>query len=139
MRMERLDLAGVTIINDAYNSNPESASRAVREFARFPSTGRRVAVIGDMRELGPTSEAYHRELGRQLAETGIDVVVGVGHECRALLAELGGAKEKHGFESVEEMKPTLDGLIKAGDAVLLKGSRGVGLERVVKWMGERVA
>jgi UDP-N-acetylmuramoyl-tripeptide--D-alanyl-D-alanine ligase len=139
MRMERLDLAGVTIINDAYNSNPESASRAVREFARFPSTGRRVAVIGDMRELGPTSESYHRELGRQLAETGIDVVVGVGHECRALLAELGGAKEKHGFESVEDMKPTLDGLIKAGDAVLLKGSRGVGLERVVKWMGERVA
>jgi len=139
MRMERLDLAGVTIINDAYNSNPESASRAVREFSRFPSTGRRVAVIGDMRELGPTSESYHRELGRQLAQSGIDVIVGVGRECRALLAELDGCKEKHGFESVDEMKPTLDGLIKAGDAVLLKGSRGVGLERVVKWMGERVA
>jgi UDP-N-acetylmuramoyl-tripeptide--D-alanyl-D-alanine ligase len=139
MRMERLDLAGVTIINDAYNSNPESASRAVREFSRFPSKGRRVAVIGDMRELGATSETYHRELGRQLAESGIDVVVGVGRECRALLSELGGRKEQHGFESVEELKPTLDGLIKAGDAVLLKGSRGVGLERVVKWMGERVA
>jgi UDP-N-acetylmuramoyl-tripeptide--D-alanyl-D-alanine ligase len=139
MRMERLDLAGVTIINDAYNSNPESASRAVREFARFPSKGRRVAVIGDMRELGPSSETYHRELGRQLAESGIDVVVGVGRECRALLAELGGRKEQHGFLSVEDMKPTLDGLIQAGDAVLLKGSRGVGLERVVKWMGERVA
>ena len=139
MRMERLDLAGVTIINDAYNSNPESASRAVKEFSRFPSKGRRVAVIGDMRELGPTSESYHRELGRQLAQSGIDVVVGVGRECRALLAELGARPEKHGFESVEEMKSTLDGLIKAGDAVLLKGSRGVGLERVVKWMGERVA
>jgi UDP-N-acetylmuramoyl-tripeptide--D-alanyl-D-alanine ligase len=139
MRMERLDLAGVTIINDAYNSNPESASRAVKEFSRFPSKGRRVAVIGDMRELGPTSESYHRELGRQLAQSGIDVVVGVGRECRALLAELGPCPEKHGFESVEEMKSTLDGLIKAGDAVLLKGSRGVGLERVVKWMGERVA
>ena len=139
MRMERLDLAGVTIINDAYNSNPESASRAVREFSRFPSTGRRVAVIGDMRELGPTSETYHRELGRQLAESGVDVVVGVGRECRALLAELDGRKEKHGFESVDELKPTLDGLIKTGDVVLHKGSRGVGLERVVKWMGERVA
>ena len=139
MRMERLELAGVTIINDAYNSNPESASRAIREFSRFPSTGRRVAVIGDMRELGPTSETYHRELGRQLAESPVDVVVGVGRECRALLSELGGKKEQHGFESVEEMKSTLDGLIKAGDAVLLKGSRGVGLERVVKWMGERVA
>jgi UDP-N-acetylmuramoyl-tripeptide--D-alanyl-D-alanine ligase len=137
MRMERLELAGVTIINDAYNSNPESASRAVREFSRFPSTGRRVAVIGDMGELGSTSETYHRELGRQLADSAVDVVVGVGLECRALLAELQGHKEHCGFESVDEMKPRLDGLIKAGDAVLLKGSRRVGLERVVKWMGER--
>jgi UDP-N-acetylmuramoyl-tripeptide--D-alanyl-D-alanine ligase len=138
MRMERLDLAGVVILNDAYNSNPESASRAVREFSRFPSAGRRIAVIGDMRELGGASESYHRELGRQLAESSVDVVVGVGRECRALLAELGGAHEQHGFLSVEEMRPRLDGLIQTGDAVLLKGSRGVGLERVVKWMGERV-
>lgn len=139
MRMERLDLAGVTIINDAYNSNPESASRAVREFSRFPAFGRRVAVIGDMGELGPTSEGYHRELGRQLAESAVDVVVGVGRECRALLSELDGRKERHGFESVDDLKPSLGGLIKAGDAVLLKGSRRVGLERVVKWMGERTA
>jgi len=139
MRMERLELAGVTIINDAYNSNPESASRAVREFARFPSMGRRVAVIGDMRELGPTSEAYHRELGRQLADSPVDVVVAVGREVRALLAELDGRKESHGFESVEAMKSSLESLIRAGDAVLLKGSRSVGLERVVKWMGERAA
>ncbi len=137
MRMERLELAGVTIINDAYNSNPESASRAVKEFGRFPSKGRRVAVIGDMRELGPTSETYHRELGRQLAESPVDVVVAVGRECRALLAELGGQKENHGFESVDDLRGSLDGLIRPGDAVLLKGSRGIGLERVVKWMGER--
>lgn len=137
MRMERLELAGVTIINDAYNSNPESASRAVREFSRFPSTGRRVAVIGDMGELGSTSETYHRELGRQLADSMVDVVVGVGQECRALLSELGGRKEQHGFESVDDLKPRLDGLVRSGDAVLLKGSRRVGLERVVKWMGER--
>jgi UDP-N-acetylmuramoyl-tripeptide--D-alanyl-D-alanine ligase len=55
MRMERLELAGVTIINDAYNSNPESASRAVREFSRFPSGGRRVAVVREHGERGPTS------------------------------------------------------------------------------------
>lgn len=139
MRMERLELAGVTIINDAYNSNPESASRAVREFSKYPSMGRRVAVIGDMRELGPTSESYHRELGRQLAESAVDVVVGVGREVRALLAELQGHKEHHGFESVDAMKSSLESLIRTGDAVLLKGSRGVGLERVVKWMGERAA
>jgi UDP-N-acetylmuramyl pentapeptide synthase len=52
---------------------------------------------------------------------------------------MGGRKERHGFETVEEMKPRLADLVREGDAVLLKGSRAVGLERVVKWMGERVA
>jgi UDP-N-acetylmuramoyl-tripeptide--D-alanyl-D-alanine ligase len=139
MRMERLSLAGVTILNDAYNSNPESAIRAVREFSRLPAGGRKVAVIGDMRELGPASERYHRELGEVLAGSGVDVVVAVGREARVLLGPVGGRQERHGFETVEEMRPRLAELVREGDAVLLKGSRAVGLERVVKWMGERVA
>jgi UDP-N-acetylmuramoyl-tripeptide--D-alanyl-D-alanine ligase len=139
MRMERLSLAGVTILNDAYNSNPESAVRAVREFAKLPSAGRKVAVIGDMRELGPASPRYHRELGEVLAGSAVDVVVAVGPQARAAIEAMGGRKERHGFETVEEMKPRLADLVREGDAVLLKGSRAVGLERVVKWMGERVA
>lgn len=139
MRMERLDLAGVKIINDAYNSNPESATRAVREFAALDGGLRRVAVIGDMRELGSSSENYHRELGRQLAESGVDVVVGVGRDCRWLLEEVRGRKEAYGFNSVDELRPRLDRLVREGDLVLLKGSRSLGLERVVKWVGERVA
>ena len=139
MRMERLSLAGVTILNDAYNSNPESALRAVREFARFATGGRRVAVIGDMRELGSHSERYHRELGRALAETPVDVVVAVGAEARAMAEEVGPSKQLHRFGSVEDLRPHLGSLIREGDAVLLKGSRSVGLERLVKWMGERVA
>jgi len=139
MRMEPLELAGVTVINDAYNSNPESASRAVREFCRIPAPGRKVAVIGDMLELGGASEEYHRQLGLILAESSVDVVAGVGPRCRALLEALGKGREKHGFESVEEMRPRLGELVRAGDMVLLKGSRAVGLERLVKWLGERVA
>lgn len=139
MRMERLSLAGVTILNDAYNSNPESATRAVREFSRLPAGGRKVAVIGDMRELGSASPRYHRELGEVLAGSAVDVVVAVGLEARALLAVVDGRKEGHGFETVDEMKPRLGDLVREGDSVLLKGSRAVGLERVVKWMGERVA
>jgi UDP-N-acetylmuramoyl-tripeptide--D-alanyl-D-alanine ligase len=139
MRMERLELAGVTILNDAYNSNPESATRAVREFGRFGTRGRRVAVIGDMRELGPSSPAYHRELGALLAGSPVDVVVGVGRECRALLEAVNGTKEKYGFDTVEDLRPRLADLIRPGDAVLLKGSRSIGLERLVKWMGERLA
>jgi UDP-N-acetylmuramoyl-tripeptide--D-alanyl-D-alanine ligase len=139
MRMERLELAGVTIINDAYNSNPESAGRAVREFARIGAAGRRVAVIGDMMELGGDSERYHRELGRLLGETPVDVVVGVGPRCRALLEAVGSRPERHAFDSVDALRPHLAALVREGDAVLLKGSRAVALERVVKWMGERLA
>jgi len=139
MRMERLDLAGVTIINDAYNSNPESATRAIREFSRFASRGRRVAVIGDMLELGARTADYHRQLGELLAGSDVDVVVAVGGQSRTILDAMAGAKERHGFGSVDEMRGGLAALVRAGDAVLLKGSRGVGLERLVKWMGERVA
>ena len=139
MRMERLTLAGVTILNDAYNSNPESALRAVREFGRFETGGRRVAVIGDMRELGEHSARYHRDLGRALAESPVDVVVAVGREAEAVAAEAGPGKELHRFASVEDVRPHLASLVREGDAVLLKGSRSVGLERLVKWMGERVA
>ena len=139
MRMERLSLAGVTILNDAYNSNPESAMRAVREFGRFETSGRRIAVIGDMRELGEHSERCHRELGRAIAESTVDVVVAVGTAARAVADEAGTAKERHRFGSVEDVRPHLAALVREGDAVLLKGSRAVGLERLVKWMGERVA
>jgi UDP-N-acetylmuramoyl-tripeptide--D-alanyl-D-alanine ligase len=139
MRMERMDLGGVTILNDAYNSNPESATRAVLEFGRFPSGGRRVAVIGDMRELGKESERYHRELGRLLAETPVDVVVGVGRESRAMLEALGNGRERHGFETVDEVRGRLAELARPGDALLLKASRAIGLEKIVKWIGERRA
>ncbi len=139
MRMERLELAGVTIINDAYNSNPESAARAVREFSRLSAPGRKVAVIGDMLELGGASEEYHRQLGRLLAGSSVHVVAGVGPRCRTLLDAVDGGQEKHGFESVDDVRARLDDLLRPGDMVLLKGSRAVGLERLVKWLGERVA
>jgi UDP-N-acetylmuramoyl-tripeptide--D-alanyl-D-alanine ligase len=139
MRMERLELGGVTILNDAYNSNPESASRAVREFARLETGGRRVAVMGDMKELGAASAEYHRALGRLLAESGVDVVVGVGPECRALLEAVGEAAQTRGFARVEELRAVLGEIVRPGDAVLLKGSRSVGLEQVVKWIGEGAA
>lgn len=139
MRMERMEVAGVTVINDAYNSNPESATRAVREFSRLVSAGRKVAVIGDMLELGEASERYHRRLGALLSECAVDVVAGVGPRCRALLEEVGGKRKKLGFESVDDVRPELDDLFRPGDLVLLKGSRGMGLERLIQWLGERVA
>ena len=140
MRMERLEVGGLTVINDAYNSNPESASRAILEFSRLPARGRKVAVIGDMLELGASTEAFHRLLGRQLAAGGVDVVAAVGPACRALLEELPpGRPERYGFDSVEGLRPRIGELFRPGDLVLLKGSRGMGLERLIPWISGRVA
>lgn len=137
MRMEWTEREGVTVVNDAYNSNPESAARAVGEFSRLSPAGRKVAVIGDMLELGTAEREQHRALGELLARSAVDVVVGVGTRCRAMLEAVGTGKELHSFGSVEEMGPRVAELIKAGDAVLLKGSRGMGLERLVAWIGKR--
>lgn len=141
MRMERVEVGGLTIINDAYNSNPDSASRAIREFTRLPAGGgRKVAVIGDMLELGPSTEEYHRRLGRQLASAAVDVVAAVGPASRFLLDELPeGKPERHGFDSVEDLQARGADLFRPGDWILLKGSRRMGLERLVSWLSGRVA
>lgn len=134
MRMERLELNGIGIVNDAYNSNPVSALHAVEEFGRMRAA-RKIVVIGAMKELGDGSESWHRELGRKIGEIRPDRVVAVGPECRALVEEVPGAVF---FERVEALEGRIGELVRAGDLVLLKGSRAVGLEKVVKYIGAMV-
>jgi UDP-N-acetylmuramoyl-tripeptide--D-alanyl-D-alanine ligase len=134
MRMERLVLAGVTIINDAYNSNPETATNAVAEFAQMK--GRKVAVIGDMKELGPESARYHAELGAALSVTGIDLVIAVGPECAHLVASCN--RPVAHFASIDEARDTVMESVGEGDLVLLKGSRVMGLEKTVKFIAEKM-
>jgi len=135
MRMERLEIGGVVVLNDAYNSNPASARNAVREFGRLPAP-RKVVVIGEMRELGPRSEAYHRELGREVAGIRADRVVAVGPDARVLAEEVPGAQW---VERVDELEGLVVELVRPGDHVLLKASRGIGLEKVVKYIANHVA
>ena len=139
MRMERLELGGIVILNDAYNSNPDSASGAIRELSAMKTKGRKIAVIGDMLELGSASAECHRRLGRLLAESSVDLVVTVGEQSGAIVKELGPQRQTAAFRTVEEMRPRLGDLVRRGDMVLLKGSRGMGLERLVTWVRERVA
>lgn len=134
MRMERLELGGISIINDAYNSNPVSARNALAEFARMAAP-RKVLVFGSMKELGARSEELHRELGRRIASARPDVVVAVGAECAPLVEELGGVIH---VQRVEDLHACIGEIVRSGDLVLLKGSRAVGLERVVRYIGERV-
>lgn len=126
---------GVTVINDAYNSSPTSAAAAVRSLAHLPVTGRRVAVLGPMLELGGHAHDEHAALGALAAASGIDVVVAVGAEAESLAEGARAAASATAVSVVtvadaEAATGFLVGEVHAGDAVLVKASRAVGLESV---------
>ena len=122
----------VSVLDDSYNANPDSMAQALEVLAA--RSGRRIAVLGDMGELGPGSAELHAELGRRVAEAGIDALLATGalmlHAVLAAAqAGLGGAARHHAdFAAlVEDLRATL----RPGDAVLVKGSRSARMERVL--------
>lgn len=123
---------GATIYDDTYNSNPYALARTLELMAQAEVTGRRIAVIGDMLELGEQELQFHRDAGRAIPKA-IDVVIGVGKRARTLLegAREAGFPNIHHFDSAEEAGAFLRGEIRDGDLVLIKGSRGVGLDKAV--------
>jgi UDP-N-acetylmuramoyl-tripeptide--D-alanyl-D-alanine ligase len=129
LRGEVVELpGGVTVVNDCYNANPMSM-RAALDHLAASAAERRIAVLGGMAELGPDSASYHREIGAQAAGLGIDVLVPVGEEALAYADEFDG--ETHPVATPEEAGALLVELAQPGDRVLIKGSRSVGLERVL--------
>jgi UDP-N-acetylmuramoyl-tripeptide--D-alanyl-D-alanine ligase len=119
---------GGLLINDAWNANPVSMRAALRHLAERAGKRRRVAVLGDMAELGEDGPVYHREAGRIAAESGVEAVLAVGPLARGYLKGVAGVW----VASVDEALPLLDGLVRPGDCVLVKGSRAVGLEAVAE-------
>ncbi len=131
-RMEVTRTGGVTVLDDSYNANPESVASALATLGK--ARGRKVAVLGDMCELGAASVSEHREAGRLAGTLGIDVVVAIGEFAAKLVegAASAGVRLCYGFNSRGEAAAALAGLIKDGDTVLVKGSRAVGLEEIVR-------
>jgi len=132
--------AGVTVINDAYNSSPTSAAAALRALGRLAVRGRRVAVLGEMLELGDYGPDAHAELGSLAARVGIDLVVAVGDAARPLAATATAA----GVGVLEAADPCraitlVTAYVRPGDAVLVKASRGVGLDGVAAALAEAPA
>ena len=127
---------GVTVINDAYNASPTSMRAAARALLDISVPGRRIAVLGDMAELGSLTELAHFELGEFVGGSGIDVLVTVGEKA----ARIGdGAKTVgldpdriHCFSSAEEAADLVSEIASANDAVLVKASRVMGLEVTVE-------
>ncbi|MDE3131868.1 MAG: UDP-N-acetylmuramoyl-tripeptide--D-alanyl-D-alanine ligase, partial [Acidobacteriota bacterium] len=127
LRGERVELAdGVMLINDCYNANPMSMRAALDDLADT-APARRVAVLGDMLELGADAERYHREIGRY-AGGAADVLVAVGPLAACMAEEFAG--EAHLAADARAAAGLLSGLLRAGDVVLVKASNGVGLQLV---------
>jgi UDP-N-acetylmuramoyl-tripeptide--D-alanyl-D-alanine ligase len=123
---------GVTVVNDAYNANPESMRAALAALTGLPGR-RRIAVLGGMAELGPGSPAEHDRLGRDAAAAGIDLIVAVGADAVGISDGAVAAGRRAGEESVHVPDRTaarelLDGLLRPDDVVLVKASRSYGLE-----------
>jgi len=135
------EVGGVRILDDTYNANPVSVRAALETVAARRDAGRLVAVLGDMLELGGIAEEAHREIGRAVVAAGADELVGVGH--LALLAveaarEAGLAEARHATTFEDTVAYLLKRLV-PGDTVLVKGSRGMRLERVVDALVARLA
>ncbi len=141
MRGEVLDFAaGFTVVDDSYNSNPRSLLSMVRTLTEASeNVKRRFVIAGEMMELGPEAPEMHREAGRDIAELGIDVLWGV----RGLAAEIlsgaaaRGVAETTFFESSDAAAVALVDTVRAGDLILVKGSRSVETDKIVKALRER--
>ena len=126
---------GVTVVNDAYNANPASMQASLAAFAQLGTVSRRALVLGDMLELGTAAPAAHEELGRAAARTEPALLLAVGAfaECLAGGARAGGL-DPAAIATVPDAETAarlLRGWLRPGDLMLLKGSRGVHLERVL--------
>jgi UDP-N-acetylmuramoyl-tripeptide--D-alanyl-D-alanine ligase len=123
---------GVTVIDDCYNANPMSMRAALDDLAATAGEGRRVAVLGDMLELGPEEARFHAEIGAHAATLGVELLVAVGPRSREIADAFGDAGEAVLAEDAEAAARLVPGLVESGDTVLVKASRGVGLERVAE-------
>jgi UDP-N-acetylmuramoyl-tripeptide--D-alanyl-D-alanine ligase len=124
---------GIVVWNDCYNSNPEAAQRMIDVLGQT-SAARRIAVLGEMLELGRAAEALHRQVGAYAARHGVDVLIGVRGQARLMVeaAAAEGVRAAQFFEDPGEAGEFVRGLAHAGDAVLFKGSRGVRMERALQ-------
>jgi UDP-N-acetylmuramoyl-tripeptide--D-alanyl-D-alanine ligase len=137
MRLQLSTVRGIHVLNDAYNANADSMRAALETLRDLPVAGRRVAVLGDMAELGEQSGPAHAEIGRFAALSGVGRLISVGKNAATLAraARDAGVADVSEFPSSEEAAKAIQGLVNAGDLVLFKASRSTRIERVVEALG----
>jgi UDP-N-acetylmuramoyl-tripeptide--D-alanyl-D-alanine ligase len=136
-RMQLLRLRGVTVLDDAYNANPDSVLAALRTLGALETRGKRIAVLADMLELGASAEEAHRAVGRAAGTAGVEYLLTYGSLAR-YIHEAASVKFKSHFDQKNMLAEYLLELLSAGDVVLIKGSRGMKMEDVVTFLQERL-
>jgi UDP-N-acetylmuramoyl-tripeptide--D-alanyl-D-alanine ligase len=122
---------GFAVIDDTYNANPSSMEWAIRTLLELPSDGKRIVILGDMRELGEKSPEYHRELGRFLKSSNVPIIALIGQEMKEAYGVLGKERAK----LFQDKRPLIDYIaeqVEKGDTVLVKGSRASKMEEIVE-------
>ncbi|WP_067850643.1 UDP-N-acetylmuramoyl-tripeptide--D-alanyl-D-alanine ligase [Alicyclobacillus mali (ex Roth et al. 2021)] len=132
-RLRLVNAGELTVIDDAYNASPSSVAASLEVLERIAPRGHRVAVLGDMLELGALSVEAHREVGRRAATAGVDRLFCVGQLASeiASTAEEAGVPDVRHFSHLDELLASLRSYLQAGDVVLVKASRGIQLDRAV--------
>ena len=132
---------GIHLLDDSYNSNPDSLKATLSAFAEMKGGTRGVAVLGDMLEIGPSSPEFHEQAGRRVGAMGLSHLFVMGEAARRIAegAREAGMDEKriHLPRDLEELLAILDGLLMPGDWILIKGSRRMRMERVVEGLKSR--
>lgn len=136
MRLQLYEVGGMRVLDDAYNANADSMAVALETLKDLPCKGRRVALLGDMAELGAHSAAAHAEVGRRAAESGVGQLLAVGKMASVMAqgARDAGLNRVMEFADVEAATAALKTFLKTGDVVLLKASRTTRLERIIDFL-----
>jgi UDP-N-acetylmuramoyl-tripeptide--D-alanyl-D-alanine ligase len=138
-RLQIKEINGIQFIDDSYNANPDSMKAALRTLIELDADGRRIAVLGEMGELGEESDRGHREVGEAAAELGVDELIAVGATGAAIAraAEKAGLEKSRSVDSPEGAAELLAENVSPGDLILVKGSRSARMERVLEAFAKR--
>jgi len=136
-RMEVVVYGGVTILNDCYNSNPDSVLAALSTLRSIHASGKRIAVLADMLELGNDAQDQHRHIGRMVTRNNIEYLLTYGPLSK-LTNDAAHVKFKAHYDQKNILSEYLAELVSPGDIVLVKGSRGMKMEDVVEFLKERL-
>jgi UDP-N-acetylmuramoyl-tripeptide--D-alanyl-D-alanine ligase len=138
-RLQIKEINGVLFLDDSYNANPDSMKAALRTLVELSADGKRIAVLGEMRELGAESDRGHQEVGEEAAALGVDQLIGIGAmgEVIARASKRAGLEKSSAVASTSEAADLLVDLAEPGDLILIKGSRLARTEEVIEQFGSR--